>query len=1376
MKKIIVTITKFQQIIFLMLILFCAVNPLNAQNKFDMQQWTGAWGSDGLINTGDLNGDGKTDVFMWKDAIKTWTVNISNGTGFTMQAWPGWGTTNKVYTGFLNNDRKTDVFFWDEMGKVWRVNLSTGTGFEKTSWTGAWGSDGPIYVGDLNKDKKSDVFMWRDSDKSWMVNLSTGSGFTMQRWTGAWGSDGPINVADLNGDERDDVFMWKDSDKSWTINLSTGSGFDMQRWTGAWGSDGEIHIGHLNNDKKADVFMWRDSEGWQVNLSTGTGFINEKWVGACKQNYTSKTGDFNGDSKTDVGIWKEETKEWMINFSTGNGFKIETYTGAWGSDGPIFTGHLNNDVKTDIFMWRGSDNTWIINLSNPLLPGFVIGKTTVSDCVTGTNTNIPQLYDISPDSKNGVWISEINEKNRYTSGVILSLAGDQYGALYAVSQSAGIWKTQLNSSGEYEKWLQLENSPQYAYCIAVDPQFPDHIVVGEKEGEKSSVSENHCGLWESFDGGKTFDEKYYFDPLKNICQSCASCNQQECANCLQNKWQTQVITDVLITDKSTTLITTPCGLARREYLRNNFEILPFDDQFTSIASYQELIVAKSASKIYFSNNDGKNWKEFLIQYQFKESEFTPDDTRRAGLHSIAILRTMINENEKIFIYIPATRKNNSPNMSSILIFDLENESWTNQIFSPGLGLGAGSGCVFIKSFYINLTNFKNDIGEKSQLVFGNVQGFSKANKIMSDGKVEWQLFAESNIKDSREKRFHADVWDFHINTFGDNIFAVTDGGVHYRKLDPNNIGRLKSLKTSDYWMHLNEGLHTLNINSVAVHNYSPKQTGFIQINPPTTDKVTISTIHNDAWITNGVSENPSTIDNWRDIHCMGDANFSFTDWANGFLALNIRDFYNPTQCVGDLRNFGNYTPPGSKTGKVSLSQNIFTKPGHVTNGPQVFSLIQTLHNETVYEYLDAVMLVQLPLTYGANYQKVDGDLGVESWHGRTAIIRNKEYAKNPSIDNQNATGWKIEYSDLPDDAIALWVSGGHSNPTYLLFTGSKIYKRNSISDLQWQLLPDPPSNIVTISVWVGELQKDLNYYGPLFVNPFDPDIIFVACQDGIYRYDKASNQFILDETLTNFLTDNGKYDINISYSRRSGEHCMGENSNQNLGALSSMSFNPVNPKQIVSSSPFTGIFFKDGDKDWISLTNILPKPFTPITSTAITPNGIYVGTAGRGLLLIKNYINSTEINEKKTKKKIAPEGVYPDKTPQIENIENSKNCSRTISYWFDGPSNNWPDFNGTEPGNITIAGINYDEKTGRLIGNYSSPTNQYDVKHAFILLATLKLSQVNPDNTIWNYATACEKWLAGLRKITPDNIQVKNEKMIPIIRQIQDWINSNLCK
>jgi FG-GAP repeat protein len=39
------------------------------------------------VLTGDFNGDGKTDVVMYRQAIGDWTVNLSTGSGFTFRAW-----------------------------------------------------------------------------------------------------------------------------------------------------------------------------------------------------------------------------------------------------------------------------------------------------------------------------------------------------------------------------------------------------------------------------------------------------------------------------------------------------------------------------------------------------------------------------------------------------------------------------------------------------------------------------------------------------------------------------------------------------------------------------------------------------------------------------------------------------------------------------------------------------------------------------------------------------------------------------------------------------------------------------------------------------------------------------------------------------------------------------------------------------------------------------------------------------------------------------------------------------------------------------------------------------------------------------------------
>jgi len=331
---------------------------------FDTASWAGASGSDGPIFTGDLNGDGKTDVFMWDNVTHSWAVNLSTGKGFKQEVWTGaWGSDGPIFTGDLNGDHKTDVFMWRAASDTWTVNLSTGAGFTAEEWTGAPGSVGFIFTGDLNGDHKTDVFMWNSADRTWDVNLSTGKGFTQQKWEGTPGSVGPIFTGDLNGDGKTDVFMWDNVTHSWAVNLSTGKGFKQEVWTGAWGSDGPIFTGDLNGDGKTDVFMWRGStHSWTINLSTGKGFTQQEWTGAFGSDGPIFTGDLNGDKKTDVFMWRNASNSWTVNLSTGKGFTQEEWKGMWGSDGPIFTGDLNGDHKTDVFMWREANKSWSINL------------------------------------------------------------------------------------------------------------------------------------------------------------------------------------------------------------------------------------------------------------------------------------------------------------------------------------------------------------------------------------------------------------------------------------------------------------------------------------------------------------------------------------------------------------------------------------------------------------------------------------------------------------------------------------------------------------------------------------------------------------------------------------------------------------------------------------------------------------------------------------------------------------------------------------------------------------------------------------------------------------------------------------------------------
>ncbi len=185
---------------------------------------------------GDFNGNGSADLVTWLGApANVWNMDLSvkpYGFNFTPEVWHGdWGSDGPIQVGDLNGDGKSDVFMWRGTD-LWSVNLSNpkGTDFVAAEWTGMWGSDGPNFVGDLDGDGTSDVFMWRAASNNWSVNLSQKSSFTGTSWAGSPGIPGATFIGDLNNDGKTDVFSWDQATTRWDVNISSGSGFKPAVW------------------------------------------------------------------------------------------------------------------------------------------------------------------------------------------------------------------------------------------------------------------------------------------------------------------------------------------------------------------------------------------------------------------------------------------------------------------------------------------------------------------------------------------------------------------------------------------------------------------------------------------------------------------------------------------------------------------------------------------------------------------------------------------------------------------------------------------------------------------------------------------------------------------------------------------------------------------------------------------------------------------------------------------------------------------------------------------------------------------------------------------------------------------------------------------
>jgi hypothetical protein len=127
--------------------------------------------------------------------------------------------------------------------------------------------------------------------------------------------------------------------------------------------------------------------------------------------------------------------------------------------------------------------------------------------------------------------------------------------------------------------------------------------------------------------------------------------------------------------------------------------------------------------------------------------------------------------------------------------------------------------------------------------------------------------------------------------------------------------------------------------------------------------------------------------------------------------------------------------------------------------------------------------------------------------------------------------------------------------------------------------------------------------------------------NGVVVSADSGNSFNPDTQLTNLISGSGKYPINSNFSGGNGNHVpqsMDSHANS-MCPLSCMGFDRANPTKIVASSPFTGIFYKDGSHAWVDYSAWLLKPYSPISTVAIDDKDIYFGMEGRGLMRMYGY-------------------------------------------------------------------------------------------------------------------------------------------------------------
>ena len=242
-----------------------AATPPNATYATRMQrmaQCSGAFDCarfEDARTVSDYDGDGKSDLAVWRSADGTWHIRTSaNGA-----IWePQLGQPSDVpMTGDYDGDGISDLAIWRPSSGTWSIRQSSTAG---VAWEPQWGVPGDLPVaGDYDGDGISDLAVWRPTDGTWHVRMSS----DRKLWTMQWGTPRDLPVpGDYDSDGSTDLAVWQPADGTWYIRKSSDP---ETAWEPHWGAPGDLPVaGDYDGDSGVDLTVWRPVDGtWHAVLS-----------------------------------------------------------------------------------------------------------------------------------------------------------------------------------------------------------------------------------------------------------------------------------------------------------------------------------------------------------------------------------------------------------------------------------------------------------------------------------------------------------------------------------------------------------------------------------------------------------------------------------------------------------------------------------------------------------------------------------------------------------------------------------------------------------------------------------------------------------------------------------------------------------------------------------------------------------------------------------------------------------------------------------------------------------------------------------------------------------------------------------------------------
>jgi subtilisin family serine protease len=204
----------------------------------------------------------------------------------------------------FDGDGKTDIGVFRPANGTWYLQNS-GNASNNFQQFGL-GTD-LLAPGDFDGDNKADAGIFRTSTSEWFISKSTGG--TIITTFGAAG-DVPA-AADYDGDGRMDVAIYRPSNGQWWIQRSSNNSV----YAFEFGTSADKPVqGDFTGDGKADAAFFRPANGnWYVLRSEDNSFYA---VPFGQLGDEAAPGDYDGDGRQDTAVFRPSTGTWYVQRSS----------------------------------------------------------------------------------------------------------------------------------------------------------------------------------------------------------------------------------------------------------------------------------------------------------------------------------------------------------------------------------------------------------------------------------------------------------------------------------------------------------------------------------------------------------------------------------------------------------------------------------------------------------------------------------------------------------------------------------------------------------------------------------------------------------------------------------------------------------------------------------------------------------------------------------------------------------------------------------------------------------------------------------------------------------------------------------------------------